>query len=156
MADLTCGAGGSTSQEVLTDINANTEAIAGLLDLNYFEFDSRTDILDIDQTYQEVASLDIPDLKAGVYLIGISDTYTFTETNKSVYGQMILNGNSEVFSREPKDSTDREVWNYLFPYTHAADGAFTMTLLVRKEDNSGTLDVLFSNMWIDAKAELGA
>jgi hypothetical protein len=66
-----------------------------------------------------------------------------------------LNGGTpEEFSKEPKDSTDREAFYYAFPYTHNGNTDFNLTLAFRKEDANGTLDVLFANLWVERKANL--
>jgi len=149
---LTCGEGGSTGAEIVTQINNNTEVLTAMTG---FYFDSSADHLDLPETYTEVASLAITALSTGIYILNITSTFQLDVTNKSVFAQFALNGGTpEEFSHEPKDNTDREAFSYSFPYTHATEDDFSLTLAFRKEDANGTLDVLFSNLWLERKANL--
>jgi len=152
MAQLSCGEGGSTGAEVVTQINNNT----ALLDtLSVFEYDSTVDILDIPETYTNVATLIYVDMPAGVYMIGLSATYNLDITQKSVFARFSINGGiPEDFSKEPKDSTDREAFSYSFPYVHSTSGNFELLMDMRKEDTSGVLNTLFANVWVDKKKEV--
>ena len=174
MAVLTCGQGGSNGNRIVTQINTNTDGIeANVTDivdantrinaliarvedleaLNSFTYVSKTDILDISDTYTELANIYVTDLPIGKYMVGMSSTYQLDITNKSVYTQFSLNGGTpEELSKEPKDSTDREAFNYSFPYDHDAVGEFRLKLDMRKEDANGTLDCFFANVWIDRRA----
>ena len=117
-----------------------------------FNYVSEADNLNIPDTYTQVASLGVTGLVAGVYMIGISATYTFDTTTKSVFSQFTLNGGTpEEFIKENKDVTDKDAFVYQFPYTHAVDGDFSLLLEFHKEDATGVLDVLFANLWIERK-----
>ena len=171
---LTCGQNGSNGNEIVTQINDNTNNIEtntqDILDTNNrigdvelrvdnlealtgnFHFDSRTDILDISDTYTEIGNVFVQELPAGVYMLGMSATYSFDDTTKSVYFEFSVNGNPpEEFRQETKDVTDRVGFDYLFPFTHNG-GEFRFVLSVRKEDTSGTLDCYYSNVWADRKS----
>ena len=171
--ELTCGQGGSNGNQIVTQINDNTNGIAtnvtDIADLDAridallirvdeleakasFTFVSETDILNISDTYTELANIYVADLAAGDYLLGLSSTYQLDVTNKSVFAQFSLNGGTpEEFRKEPKDNTDREAFTYIFPYTHAG-GEFRLKLDMRKEDANGTLDCFFANMWVNREA----
>ena len=152
MAVLTCGEGGSTGAEIVTQINANTDAIAAM---GGFHYTSTVDNLDLPETYTEVAALAITSLRAGVYMLGISSTFHLDLVNKSVFSQFALNGAApEEFRKEPKDNTDREAFSYSFPYIHNGNTDFHLSLAFRKEDANGTLDVLFANLTLDRKTDL--
>ena len=147
---LTCGQGGSTGAEIVTQINANTDA---LVTKTGFYKDTTADHLDLPETYTEVGNLAVVALPAGEYVVNISSTWHLNVTQKSVFAQFALNGGTpEEFSKEPKDSTDREAFYYAFPYSHAGNLDFSLTLAMRKEDVNGTLDVLFANLWLERKA----
>ena len=152
MAELTCGEGGSTGAEIVTQINWNTEDIETR---RPFKHNTIVDTLDIPETYTKVAELHYVDMPSGVYILNMTSTYQLDVVNKSVFVQFILdNGTPEEFSREPKDKTDRSTFNYSFPYTHTNTSPFDFELFMRKEDTSGTLDCFFGNVWIEKKAEL--
>jgi hypothetical protein len=153
MAELTCGEGGSTGAEVMAQINTNTTSIEdGLAIQGGFHYIATTDNLDLPETYTEVASLDVTQLPTGTYLLGISATYTMDTTQKSVFARFTINGGvAEEFIKENKDITDRDAFTYMFPYVHTGDSNFDLALEFRKEDATGTLDVLFSNVWLDRK-----
>jgi len=173
MAVLTCGQGGSNGNQIVTQINDNTLGIAtnasdlngldnridnlvqrveDLEALNNFTYESNQDILNISDTYTELANIHMTSLPAGEYMLGMSATYQLDIVNKSVYAQFSLNGGAfEEFRKEPKDNTDREAFNYSFPYVHAG-GEFRLKLDMRKEDATGTLDCYFANAWVDRRA----
>ena len=180
MAVLTCGDGGSNGQQIVAQINENTEAVAaqaiaiqantdainvveadmivvqnrldGLDALNFYESNSTVDTLDISNVYTTVASLDV-NILAGEYLIGLSDTHSFDTLNKGVYHQIIVNGGTPMeFIRESTDVGDIEAFDYNFPFTMAADGLFTIQVDIRKEDTAGALDCLAASVWIERKA----
>ena len=149
---LSCGEGGSTGAEVIGQINANTKAIEESGLVNIFPFSTEQNKMDIQDTLTEVARLDVFSLPAGVYMVGISHTHTFTETNKSVlYTITLNNGTPEEFSIESKDATDRHGKCYMFPLVQKAPSQVSVSLKFAKEDAAGTLDVLFANIWIDWK-----
>jgi len=180
MAVLTCGDGGSNGQQIVAQINENTEAVAAqaiaiqantdainvveadmitlgnrvtaLEALSYYEVNSTVDTLDIPNVYTTIASLAV-NLVAGDYIAIMSDTYSFDTANKSVYHQFIINGGTpEEFSKENADATDRDTFDYVFPFTMATDGLFTIQLDMRKEDTAGLLDCQFGNVMIERKA----
>ena len=156
MADLTCGAGGSTGSEIVTQINANTAAIADLdPSIDVYEFVANADILDVSDSYTPIVSLVIPILLTGNYLVGFSSTFKFDTPNASAMAQMILNsGTPEEFFSEPKSTDNRQSTTYIFPYTQDVEGAFSLAIEMKKTSPSNVLDVLFANMWIDKKSEL--
>jgi len=178
--ELICGEGGSSGQQIIQQINDNTEAIVinaegveanrlaidaletdaivvnNRLDhleaLSFYEFNSTVDTLDISNVYTTIGNLAV-NILAGEYIVGMSDTYSFDTANKSVFHQFILNGGApEEFSKENADVTDRDTFDYIFPFTMAADGLFTFQLDIRKEDTNGTLDCAHGNVWIERKA----
>ena len=149
---LTCGEGGSTGAQIVATINNNTDAIDAMAGFHYI---SNAGQLDLPETYTTVASLDVTDLPAGIYILNITSTYQLDLVNKSVFTQFTLNaGTPEEFRKEPKDNTDRDAFSYAFPYTHSASTDFHCSLDFRKEDTNGTLDVLFANIWLDRKTAI--
>jgi len=152
---LSCGEGGSTGAEVINQVNANTsdiEAINAVADV--YETESNTDILDIPDTYTNINNLVIPNLPAGQYLVGVSFTYHLSVANKRIDYKWSLNGVIEEFNDSPKDAISNVARCYVFPFTQATDGSFSISVDIKKEDNSGTLDVAFANVWADKKKEL--
>ncbi len=87
-------------------------------------------------------------MKTGIYYVGFSTTHTFDTTTKSVFHQMTVNGGTpEIFAKENKDVTDRDIRNYTFMYSHLAVGDYNMAIDLRKEDATGILDVQYANIW---------
>jgi len=183
MATLTCGAGGSTGSEVVTQINANTTAIAGhtttigghttsidALDTRVdilepkvaaleaaplFLYDKAASVLDMPETYTVLNEINESLVKAGVYTINSSSVYTFDDTTHSVYSRFTVNGVSQEVISEPKDVTDRVTTSYGFVREHTADGPLHVTTEVRKETaGSGVLNIIYGNLWVDFKREL--
>jgi len=147
---LSCGEGGSTGAEVITQINENTEAIAGFTP--YYDKDTQVDHLGLPDTYTVLAEMSNSILPAGEYVIFMTGTYVYDTPNKTMFLRFTVNGGTpEEFEKEPQSGTGREAYDYAFPYTHAADGPFSLTTEMRKEDGTGTLDVLFANVWMDGK-----
>ena len=135
-----------------TNIQTNTTDVLALQELNGFYSITGVDQLNLPETYTIIATLNVPALVAGTYLLGISSTYQLDTAQKSVFARFTLNnGVPEEFSKEPKDSTDREAFSYGFPYVHAVDGEFNLVLELRKEDATGVLDPHFANLWLDKK-----
>jgi len=152
MAELTCGEGGSTGAEIVTQINWNTEDIATRTP---FMHNTIVDTLDIPETYTKIGELHYTDMPSGVYILNISSTYQLDIANKSVFVQFTMEGlPPEEFSSEPKDKTDRSTFNYSFPYIHTNTETFDFELFMRKEDTNGTLNCQYGNVWIEKKAEL--
>ncbi len=147
MADLTCGEGGSTGAEIIADINANTVASANnaaliqtnvtaidVLEVQALDFETRiailenskevnfvsvSNILAVPETFVNLATLSVIGMQTGVYYVGFSTTHTFDTTTKSVFHRMTINGGAaEIFAKENKDVTDRDIRNYTFMYSH--------------------------------------
>jgi len=147
---LSCGEGGSTGAQIIAQININTDNIATLVP--YYAKDTKTDIFGITDQWTNVSSLSVADLPAGEYIVNMSGTFSYDTPNKVLFGRFVLNGGvAEEFERDPISGTGRELYGYAFPYTHAADGAFSITVDVHKEDSTGILDLFFGNAWIDGR-----
>jgi hypothetical protein len=142
---LTCGQGGSTGAEIVTQINANTDA---LVTKTGFYRDITSNHLDLPETYTEVGNLAVVALPVGEYVINVSSTWDLDVLDKSVFAQLVLNGGTpEEFSNSSKD-----LFYYGFPYSHTSTSDFSLILNMRKEDATGTLDVLLANLWLERKA----
>ena len=92
------------------------------------------DVLDIGTVYEPIITLDIPERPAGKYVLGISLTWSFPDTNDSVYMRWRIDGGAWVeYISEPADVTDNKPVYYEFPDDYAA-GFHTIEVQARKED----------------------
>ncbi len=154
MADLTCGEGGSTGAEIVTQINMNTTAIEKK---SIFHSEYATNVNAIPETYTEVVNLTATNMPSGVYLVNWSAMYNLDIVAKKVYKQIILNGGApKEFVDEPKTVVADVPFSYGFIYVHNATGTFNLILNMHKEDTDGILNVAESSVWIQKMEELPA
>jgi hypothetical protein len=92
------------------------------------------DILDIGTVYEPIITLDTPERPAGKFVLGISLTWTFPDTNDSVYLRWRIDGGAWVeYVSEPADITDNKPTYYEFPNDYPA-GFHKLEVQARKED----------------------
>ncbi len=152
MAQLTCGEGGSTGAEIVTQINRNTDAIASKA---VFHSEYAVDVNDIPETYTEVVHLTATVMPSGIYLVNWSAMYNLDTIGKKIYKQIILNsGAPKEFVDEPKTVVADVPFSYGFIYVHNATGTFDLILNMHKEDTDGILNVAESSVWIQKMEEL--
>ena len=114
---------------------------------------------DVDDTYATVGAPNADQVEIGLqgtavtatYLMAMSATYEINSTGNSVQARFSLDGGStwENFSRESKDSTDRQSMDYLFPVN--LSGAYDFVFQMKKENASNALQVHFANLWLERK-----
>ena len=164
---LTCGDNGSSGSQVIGQVNANetnivanaaaivvnTGKIAVLENLQGYVANSNSDVLDVPETYTEVAAISAT-MSSGKYILTMSTTYTFDATNQSVFIRLTVNGDSSrEYLIEPKDNTDNQPVTYTFPLDLTA-ASLTMSLEMRKESAANTLNIKVANLIADKRAEL--
>jgi hypothetical protein len=115
-----------------------------------FYYAKAAGILDVGETYEPIVSLTTPDdTPAGVYMFGLSISYVWPTTNRSVYIRWReRNGDWNEFVHEPGDVTDVVPLVYMYPTTWSG-GAFAFDLEMHKESGGGggQLDVSFADVW---------
>ena len=117
-----------------------------------YNYVSETDILNIGATDTDLARLQLSGQPTGTYEVKLSLTYTFASTSKSAVFRFSLDAgvNWEEFSKEPKDTSDREALSYFFPLS--TGGTIDVWLQGRKTGGTGALDVKFANIIVEQKA----
>jgi len=113
-----------------------------------FDYVKEQDVLDIPETYTTIAQLVVPYREVGVYKFSMAMLYILDLANKSVFFRYRFNGGSwyETIA-EPKDKTDQITADYYYPVEWRG-GELLVEFEARKEDGSGTLDILyFDAMW---------
>lgn len=105
-------------------------------------------VLDIPDTFQEILTLVTPERAAGKYVLGISVTWTFADTNDSAYMRWRIDGGPwVVYTSEPQDVTDQNANYYEFPDDYA-QGTHTITVEARKEDqNANDFDINYIDLF---------
>jgi hypothetical protein len=119
-----------------------------VLSVMTYDYDKQANILNVPETYTEINNYTSPSRPAGVYEIGMSFTYAFNQTNRSVYWRWSTDGGTvwNEFRSEPKDVQDKFARYYQYPVDHAG-GPLSIITQTRKEDVLGVLDVFFSDVW---------
>jgi hypothetical protein len=107
------------------------------------------DVLNVPETYTQIAHLSTPVRPAGSYLFGIALTYSFNSVNQSVFIRYSSNGGADwnEYQHEASDSTNVEPWTYGYPIVLAAPGSADVILEMRKETAANTLNVLWADIW---------
>jgi len=137
----------------IDNIDDNSAAIVALQEAkNTLDYQKRGSVSNISETYTRLCDMVTPTREAGIYMVGISGTYTFDQTNKSAYIRFSIDAGSSWFEfrREPKDNTDSNAVNYFFPLNFNG-GNFHIIVEARKEDSNGTLDFQFIDVTFDSK-----
>ena len=117
-----------------------------------FYFGKAADIDDLPDSYVPVVSMTTPaDTPAGVYVFGLSISYVWPTTSRSVYIRWrALTADWNEFVHEPGDATDVVPLVYTFP-TSWDGGAFTFELEMSREPGGGggapQLDVKYADVW---------
>ena len=140
--------------------------MAELFNIRTFNYVSKSQITDaawndVADTYPAVVGSPNADQPEGriqgtaletLYLLGLSCTYSINSTGNSAQARFSLDGGAtwEDFSRESKDSTDRQTFDYMFPYPMVA-GAYDIVVQLKKENASNTMQVHFLNLWLERK-----
>lgn len=143
---LTCGSGGSTGQQIVNAINANTQARG-------FIYDAQTDILDIGDDYEQITSLSYSNIPAGVYMITFSATFSHASTTNATLLKLIYNGNEEIFQFEASDVNDRIPISYSFPDEYLGGENLTVELEMAREGGTGPLNCYFANLMVQRVGE---
>ena len=115
-----------------------------------FYYAKAAGILDVGETYEPIVALTTPDdTPAGVYMFGLSISYVWPTTSRSVYIRWReRNGDWNEFVHEPGDATDVVPLVYTYPTTWNG-GAFAFDLEMHKESGGGAnqLDVSYADVW---------
>jgi hypothetical protein len=147
-------------------LERRVEVLEALL---YFEWQSLSSFTnpgwsDVDITYPTVVGSPAADQVevriastaiAGLYVLNFSATFLIGATNNSTESRFSLDGGAtwENFSRESKDTTDRNALAYSFPLEHQG-GDYDFVFQTKKENATSTLQVFFQNIWFQAAKEL--
>lgn len=149
MGDLTCGDGGSTGSEIITDINANTnanaasvvrlDAIDARLDTNRF-FGAKIAAFTVPLVYNAIddITLTTPVLPAGRYLVSYANQYNFNAVkDKSIAYQLTgaMAGVELTQSMSTGGQGSIEDSNYSF-YKDLPDGSITFGMKFRTFDGT--------------------
>ena len=116
---------------------------------NTMTFDGvkEVDVLNIPETYTNIATLVTPERAEGEYMLSFSGTYSFDRTTESVFIRFRVDGGAwnEGVS-EPKDSSDIERFFYQYPAQYA-QGVHTIEVEARKETALGVFDFLYLDIY---------
>jgi hypothetical protein len=119
-----------------------------------YEYEKRSNILNIPSTYTEINHLVRPTLPAGVYEVGFSLTWTYTQNNSTVFIRWSTDGGgtfAELQFEVPTSTTVIPTY-YAYPYIRV-EGPADIIVQARKASGSGTFDVNFSDLWLEKKAD---
>ena len=124
-----------------------------LFDILTFDSVKAQSILDVGDTYEEIAVLTTPDREIGTYMYMLSLSYNFDSVTTSAYMRFSIDGGVAwtEFSREPSDKLDTVALVYAFPKEVATVGPLSLHLEMRKGSNAGTLNVEFLDLIIERK-----
>ena len=112
------------------------------------------DTLGVKDTYVTIGEIVTPSVLAGVYVYGMSFTWTFQRASNSAQFRFSIDGGStwKEISAEPKDSSDVNVFYYSFPHEVTADGILSLKIEAKRDAYvNRDLDVFNSNLWIEQK-----
>ena len=106
-----------------------------------------TDVLDIQDVWTPIATLTTPSRPAGKYVVGMSFTYSFPDTNDYAEARFRVDGGVwNDFRSEPKDIQDRIANFYEYPSDFAA-GVHTIEFEMKKSTiTANQLDLLFLDL----------
>jgi len=124
-----------------------------IFDILTYDYVKAVDVLDLPETYTEVASLVTPTRVAGTYLYMLSLSYNFNSVNTSAFMRFSIDGGTvwTEFSREPSDKLDTVALVYAFPKEVATDGPLSLHLEMRKGTTAGVLNMEFLDLAIERK-----
>ena len=112
-----------------------------------FQFVKVKDVLDIPDVWTPVATLNLPYINGGVYMIGTSATWTYDVVAFSAVARWRINGSPwNVRTQEPKDATDIYTDYYAYP-DYYDSGPLVIEIEMMKENVVGTLNVLFLDIF---------
>lgn len=118
---------------------------------HFFEYAKATNVTIVDDTYQDIAVLDIADIEDGEYMLGVSITHSLDSTTTSAFFRWRLNGgNWNEYEREPKDKTDKVADYYAYPDEYEA-GPIKVEVQIRKENANDVLLVQFIDIMFERK-----
>jgi len=118
-------------------------SVPELFDVLTYDYNKTVDALDIGETYEQVGALTTPQREAGTYRLELTLTVNFTRTNRLLYIRFRVDGGDwNEFTTEPDDVRERIAATYFYPAEYAA-GVHTIEVEMRKEDEFGTLDLLY-------------
>ena len=124
-------------------------------DITTYDYNKVNNILDIPETYIEIASLSTPVREAGVYEIGYSLTASFDQSNSSIYIRFSIDdgGTWSELVYEPSDASNVIAEAYPFP-KEQDEGAFNMKFEARKESALGVFNIAFLDLWYKRVGDL--
>ena len=112
------------------------------------------DTLGVKDTYVTIGEIVTPSVLAGVYVYGVSFTWTFQRAANSAQFRFSIDGGStwKEISAEPKDSSDVNIFYYTFPHEVPVDGTLSLKIEAKRDSSTNRdLNVFSSNLWIEQK-----
>ena len=106
-------------------------------------------------TYTEVARLDVNDVPSGVIEYGMSMTFNYSTTSRSAQFRFSTDGgtNWSYWNKEIKDTTNDENFYYAYPSENGSVQDVSLIVEAKCEGASDTLNVKFLNIFIDRKSD---
>jgi len=113
-------------------------------DYRPYHSNQTTNVLNIPETYTTVNAFS-ETLPTGIYQVVVSVSWQMDDINDSAFFRLVGDVVSNEFAQEAKDTSDVRAFTYTGELTVNADGVFSTTLEMRKEDaGAGQLDALYS------------
>jgi hypothetical protein len=103
-------------------------------------------INDIPETWTEVITLNMDDVKPGIYMLSASVLYTYSSTTSSAEIRFTVNGVQHIFTREPKDSTNTETGSLILPVDMSSGGDINVLVEAQKESGGPTFNIIEANL----------
>ena len=112
-----------------------------------YDYQKESAILNIGDVYQPIITLTTPARPAGLYYLGLSYTYTFPDTNDSVFLRWRVDGSAwQEITSEPKDIQDVIPGYYAFPKQYVA-GVHVVEVEARKTTGGNQFDMNFIDVF---------
>jgi hypothetical protein len=112
-----------------------------------YDTDKAVNVLNIPDVWTPILTLTTPSRPAGKYVVGLSFTYRFPDTNDFAEARFRVDGGAwNEFRSEPKDIADRIANFYEYPADYAS-GVHTIEFEMKKSTpTANQLDLLFLDL----------
>lgn len=114
----------------------------------YYDYAKFSDVFNVADTWTAVGSLSATLPSDGVYVLGMSSTWTYDSTTNAAMWRWRINGGTwNENAQEPKDVNDTYTSYYAYPNPYVA-GALLVEVEAQKSAAGGTLDVQFLDIFV--------
>jgi len=106
-------------------------------------------------TYIEVARLDINQAPSGIMEYGLSMTFNYDTTGRSAMFRFSTDNGSNwsYWNKETKDVTDDNIFYYAYPSENSTEQDINLIIEAKCESASDTLVVKYLNITVDRKSD---